>query len=217
MPPVRNHCHDNHSKKFGWRLSFPSRVKRHSYQSGMVLQEPDADAEQPSAADAAVTVNASEAAAPAAKTEAADKPASKAPARSARVAAPAAKIRLGSKCAPVSCLVLAVHCISFVHVPSVSVVYCKNANKFWLPVLTLLASDLTLQEPVSDPLFQVPSDVESMLFWRYRKKGWKAHLEKFQRSALQFLSSRSGIALLAFLAVMVLLGAYGNRPQGVRV
>ncbi len=56
-----------------------------------------------------------------------------------------------------------------------------------------------------------------MFFWCSRKKGWKAHVEKFQRSALQFLSSRSGIALLAFLAVMVLLGVYGNRPQGMRV
>lgn len=132
------------------------------------------------------------------------------------MAAPAPKIRLGSKCAPVSCLVLAVHCISLVQITSVSVVYSENANSFWLPVLTLLASVLTL-EPVSDPLFQVPSDVERLLLWRYRKKGWRAHLEKFQRSALQFLSSRSGIGLLAFLAVMVLLGVYGNRPQGVRV
>ncbi len=55
------------------------------------------EVEQPSATDAAVTVNANEAAAPASKAEAAEKPASKAQARSARVAAPAPKIRLGSK------------------------------------------------------------------------------------------------------------------------
>ena len=56
--------------------------------------------DHPSAADAAVTVNASEAAAPASKAEAAEKPVGKAAARSTRVAAPAAKVRLGSKCAP---------------------------------------------------------------------------------------------------------------------
>ena len=55
------------------------------------------EAEQPSDVDAAVTVNASEAAAPASRVEAADKPASKAAARNTRVTAPAAKIRLGSK------------------------------------------------------------------------------------------------------------------------
>ena len=58
----------------------------------------EAEAEQASGADAAVTVNASEVALPAAKAEAVEKPASKAPARSTRVAAPSAKIRLGSKC-----------------------------------------------------------------------------------------------------------------------
>ena len=60
-------------------------------------QEPEAVTEQPSAADAAVTVNPSEASAPASRVEAAERPASKAAARSTRAAAPAAKIRLGSK------------------------------------------------------------------------------------------------------------------------
>ena len=64
---------------------------------GLHVQEPEVEVEQPSATDAAVTVNANEAAAPASKAEAAEKPASKAQARSARVAAPAPKIRLGSK------------------------------------------------------------------------------------------------------------------------
>lgn len=51
-----------------------------------------------------------------------------------------------------------------------------------------------------------------------RKKGWKAHLDKFEKSALQFFSSTTGIAVLAVLAVLVLLGVYGNsRPQGMRV
>ena len=46
-----------------------------------------------------------------------------------------------------------------------------------------------------------------------RKKGWKATLEKFLRSALQFLSTPTGIAVLVALALAVLLGAYGNYPQ----
>ena len=64
------------------------------------------EGEQPSAADAAVTVNASEAAAPASRGEGAEKPASKAAVRNTRVAAPAAKIRLGSKCALSYCISL---------------------------------------------------------------------------------------------------------------
>ena len=50
-----------------------------------------------------------------------------------------------------------------------------------------------------------------------RKKGWKAHVDKFLKSALQFLGSATGMAVLAVLAVLVLLGVYGNRPQGIRV
>lgn len=50
-----------------------------------------------------------------------------------------------------------------------------------------------------------------------RKKGWKANLEKFQKGALQFFATRSGMAVLALLAVLVLLGVYGNRAQGMRV
>lgn len=42
-------------------------------------------------------------------------------------------------------------------------------------------------------------------------------LEKYERSALQFLSSPSGIAVLVALALAVLLGVYGNYPQGMRV
>ena len=48
-----------------------------------------------------------------------------------------------------------------------------------------------------------------------RKKGWKANLEKYQKTALQFLSSPSGIAVLVALALAVLLGVYGNYPQGM--
>ena len=42
-------------------------------------------------------------------------------------------------------------------------------------------------------------------------------MDKFLKSALQFLGSATGMAVLAILAVLVLLGVYGNRPQGVRV
>ncbi len=52
---------------------------------------------------------------------------------------------------------------------------------------------------------------------RRRKKGLRANLEKFQRSALQFLSSPSGIAVMVALALAVLLGVYGNSSQGMRV